>query len=177
MAAYLLAELSATVSPDIRTSVPPSLYSHYGSFTATTQDSDFSGDAARLTGITRLLGRLGFAPAPGDLPAYLDRTYRRAAHADPAGALRRLWPLPCLLPAAFTDPGAVRLVSGSKLIEAHWMWFIFITARLLIFLSFQPRLAATLLRSCSVVNSLTRRAGLSPAFRSTSLAQPLIYLD
>ena len=51
------------------------------------------------------------------------------------------------------------------------MWFIFITARLLIFLSFQPRLTATLLRSCSVVNSLTRRAGLSPAFRSTSLAQ------
>ena len=57
------------------------------------------------------------------------------------------------------------------------MWFIFITARLLIFLSFQPRLAAALLRSCSVVNSLTRRAGLSPAFRSTSLAQPLISLD
>jgi hypothetical protein len=57
------------------------------------------------------------------------------------------------------------------------MWFIFITARLLIFLSFQPRLAATLLRSCSVVNSLTRRAGLSPAFRSTSLAQHLIELD
>ncbi len=40
------------------------------------------------------------------------------------------------------------------------MWFIFITARLFIFLSFQPRLAATLLRSCSVVNSPTRRAGL-----------------
>jgi hypothetical protein len=57
------------------------------------------------------------------------------------------------------------------------MWFIFITARLLIFLSFQPRLAAALLRSCSVVNSLTRRAGLSPAFRSTSLAQHLIRFD
>ena len=57
------------------------------------------------------------------------------------------------------------------------MWFIFITARLLIFLSFQPRLAATLLRSCSVVNSLTRRAGLAPAFRSPSLAQPFIDLD
>ena len=53
------------------------------------------------------------------------------------------------------------------------MWFIFITARLFIFLSFQPRLAATLLRSCSVVNSLTRRAGLSPAFQPTSLAQRL----
>jgi hypothetical protein len=53
------------------------------------------------------------------------------------------------------------------------MWFIFITARLFIFLSFQPRLAATLLRSCSVVNSLIRRAGLSPAFQPTSLAQPL----
>jgi hypothetical protein len=57
------------------------------------------------------------------------------------------------------------------------MWFIFITARLFISLSFQPRLAATLLRSCSVVNSLTRRAGLSPAFQPTSLAQPLIKLD
>ena len=57
------------------------------------------------------------------------------------------------------------------------MWFIFITARLFIFLSFQPRLAATLLRSCSVVNSLTRRAGLSPAFQPTSLAQRLIRCD
>ena len=57
------------------------------------------------------------------------------------------------------------------------MWFIFITARLFISLSFQPRLAATLLRSCSVVNSLTRRAGLSPAFQPTSLAQPLIRFD
>src|SRR6266699_7229409 len=40
------------------------------------------------------------------------------------------------------------------------MWFTFVTARLFIFLSFQPRLAATLLRSCSVVNSPTRRVGL-----------------
>ena len=54
------------------------------------------------------------------------------------------------------------------------MWITFVTARLLIFLSFQPRLVAALLRSCSVVNSLTRRAGLSPAFQPTSLAQPLI---
>jgi len=52
------------------------------------------------------------------------------------------------------------------------MWFIFITARLFIFLSFQPRLAATLLRSCSAVNNLIRRTGLSPAFQPTSLAQP-----
>ena len=57
------------------------------------------------------------------------------------------------------------------------MWFIFVTARLLIFLSFQPRLAATLLRSCSVVNNLTRRVGLSPTFLPTSLAQPLIGFD
>jgi hypothetical protein len=57
------------------------------------------------------------------------------------------------------------------------MWFTFITARLFIFPSFQHRLAATLLRSCSVVNSLTRRTGLSPAFQPTSLAQPLINLD
>ena len=53
------------------------------------------------------------------------------------------------------------------------MWFIFITARLFIFLSFQPRLAATLLRSCSAVNNLIRRTGLSPAFQPTSLAQPV----
>ena len=71
VAAYLLAEPSATVSPDTRTSIPPSLHSRYGSFIATTQDSDFSGDAARLTGKTSLCGRLGFAPAAGDLPAYL----------------------------------------------------------------------------------------------------------
>jgi hypothetical protein len=119
VAAYLLAEPSATVSPDTRTSVPPSLHSRCRSFIATTQDSDFSGDAARLTGITRWHGRLGFAPAARDLPAYLDRTYRRAAHADPAGAMRRRWPLPSLLPAAFADQAAARLVSGSKLIEAH----------------------------------------------------------
>ena len=57
------------------------------------------------------------------------------------------------------------------------MWFIFITARLLSFLSFQPRLAATLSRSMSVVNSPTRRAGLSPAIQPTSLAQPLTNFD
>ena len=137
------------------------------------RNSDFSGCAARLTGPASLRGRLGLRPAAGVLPAYLDRTCRRAAHPDPAGALRRRWPSPSLLPAAFTDPGAVRLVSGSVLIEAHWMWFIFITARPFISLSFQPRLAAALLRSCSVVNSLIRRAGLSPAFQPTSLAQRL----
>jgi hypothetical protein len=48
------------------------------------------------------------------------------------------------------------------------MWFIFITARLFISLNFRPRLAAALLRSCSVVNSLIRRAGLSPAFQPTA---------
>src|SRR5882672_9353839 len=51
------------------------------------------------------------------------------------------------------------------------MWFTFITARLFISVSFQPRLAATLLTSCSVVNSPTQRVGLSPTFRSASLAQ------
>ena len=57
------------------------------------------------------------------------------------------------------------------------MWFTFVMAHLFIFLSFQPRLAATLLRSCSVVNNLIRRAGLSPAFQPTSLAQRLIQSD
>ena len=51
------------------------------------------------------------------------------------------------------------------------MWFTFVMAHLFIFLSFQPRLAATLLRSCSVVNNLIRRAGLSPAFQPASLVQ------
>ena len=51
------------------------------------------------------------------------------------------------------------------------MWFIFITARLFISLSFQPRLTATLLRSCSVVNSPIRRVGLAPTFKPASLAQ------
>ena len=72
VAAYLLAEPSATVSPDIRTSIPPSLHSHYGSFFATMQDSDFSDDPARLAGPASLCVRLGFAPAAGVLPAYLD---------------------------------------------------------------------------------------------------------
>jgi len=53
------------------------------------------------------------------------------------------------------------------------MWFIFITARLFSSLRFQPRLAATLWRSCPVVNSPTRRMGLAPMFRSASLAQTL----
>jgi hypothetical protein len=51
------------------------------------------------------------------------------------------------------------------------MWFTFVTARLFISLSFQPRLAATLLRLCSVVNSPIRRVGLSPTPRPDSLAQ------
>ena len=53
------------------------------------------------------------------------------------------------------------------------MWFIFITARLFISLSFQPRLAATLLSSCSVVNSPIRRVGLAPTLRPASLAHAL----
>jgi hypothetical protein len=51
------------------------------------------------------------------------------------------------------------------------MWFIVVTTRRLIALSFQPRRAAALLRPGSVVNSPTRRAGLSPAFQPASLAQ------
>ena len=51
------------------------------------------------------------------------------------------------------------------------MWFTFVTARLFISVSFQPRLAATLLTSCTVVNSPTQRVGLSPTFRPVSLAQ------
>ena len=51
------------------------------------------------------------------------------------------------------------------------MWFTFVTARLFPSLSFQPRLAATLLSSGSVANSPTRRVGLSPTLRSASLAQ------
>ena len=54
------------------------------------------------------------------------------------------------------------------------MWFTVVMARLFIRLSFQPRLAATLLRLMSVVNSPIRRAGLSPAIQPASLAQPLI---
>ena len=57
------------------------------------------------------------------------------------------------------------------------MWFTFIMARLFLSLRFQLRLAATLWRSCSVVNSPTRRAGLSPAFQPASLAQRLIWFD
>ena len=54
------------------------------------------------------------------------------------------------------------------------MWFTFVTARLFIFLSFQPRLAATLLRSCSVVNSPIRPVGLAPTTKPASLAQTLL---
>jgi len=54
------------------------------------------------------------------------------------------------------------------------MWFTFVTARLFIFLSFQPRLTATLLRSCSVVNNPIRRMGLAPMFKPASPAQALL---
>ena len=57
------------------------------------------------------------------------------------------------------------------------MWFTFVMAHLFIFLSFQPRLAPTLLRSCSVVNNLIRRVGLSPTLQPTSLAQRLTHFD
>ncbi len=36
------------------------------------RDSDFSNDAARLTGLASLRERLGLRPAAGVLPAYLD---------------------------------------------------------------------------------------------------------
>ena len=55
------------------------------------------------------------------------------------------------------------------------MWFTFITARLFIFLRFQPRLTATLWRAISVVNSPIRRAGLAPACRPASLAQASLF--
>jgi hypothetical protein len=136
-------------------------------------DSDFCGDAACLAGLARLDGRWGLGvPIAADLPAYLDRTSRRAVHANPAGALNRGWSLSARFPAALTCRGEVRLVSGCRYFGAHYMWFIFITARLFIFLRFQPRLAALLWRLISVVNNPTRRTGLSPVFRSTSLAQP-----
>ena len=51
------------------------------------------------------------------------------------------------------------------------MWFTFVTARLFISLSFQPRLAATLLRFCSAVNSPIRQVGLAPTFKPASPAQ------
>ena len=54
------------------------------------------------------------------------------------------------------------------------MWFTFVTARLFHSLSLQPRLAATLLSSCSVANSPTRRVGLAPTLRPASLAQALL---
>jgi len=55
------------------------------------------------------------------------------------------------------------------------MWFTFVTARLFIFLSIQPRLAATLLRSCSAVNNPTRRVGLAPTIKPASLAQRSLF--
>jgi hypothetical protein len=53
------------------------------------------------------------------------------------------------------------------------MWFTFVTARLFISLSFQPRLTATLSRLCSAVNSPIRQLGLAPTFKPDSPAQAL----
>src|SRR5512142_39394 len=57
-AAYPLAGPSAAIAPDLWTSIPPSLHSHYRSFVATTQDSDFQTDPRRLAGRTGLGGGL-----------------------------------------------------------------------------------------------------------------------
>src|SRR5437667_12732098 len=78
-----------------------------------------------------------------------------------------------LLSTAFNQQRGARLGSGFWSFEAHLMWFTFVTARLFHSLSIQPRLAATLLSSCSVANSPTRRVGLSPTLRPASLAQAL----
>lgn len=55
---YPLAGPSASVAPDIQTSIPPSLRTHYRRFFATTRDSDFQANACRLTGRTGLCVRL-----------------------------------------------------------------------------------------------------------------------
>ena len=86
---------------------------------ATTRDSDFSGNDARLTGAASLCVRLGFAPIARDLPAYLGLTFRRAVHADPAGALRGRWLLSNPLTAAFAQQRGARLITGFWSIEAH----------------------------------------------------------
>jgi hypothetical protein len=57
------------------------------------------------------------------------------------------------------------------------MWFTFVMAQAFISPGFQPRLAATLSGSRSVVNSLIRPAGLSPAIQPASLAQRLTRCD
>src|SRR5437667_7935414 len=156
-------------------SVPPWLLAPFEimQINATMRDSDFSGDALRLTGAASLCALLGL-PIPRVLPVYPDLTSTRAVHADPAGALNRLRLFSCLLPTAFTPRIGARLVSGYGCFEAHLMWFTFVTARLFHSLSFQPRLAATLLSSCSVANSPIRRVGLSPTLRPASLEQALL---
>src|SRR5260221_512255 len=72
-------------------SVPPWLLAPFEimQINATMRDSDFSGDALRLTGAASLCALLGL-PIPRVLPVYPDWTSRRAVHADPAGALSRL---------------------------------------------------------------------------------------
>ena len=160
-----------------RVSVPPWLLAPLKivQINATMRDSDLSGGAGGLTGAARLCRRLEpVGPNAGVLPVYPDRPSRRAVHADPAGALNRGWLLSTRFPSALTQRRGVRL-SGCCIFEAHWMWFTFVTARRFIFLRFQPRLAATLWRAISVVNSPIRRAGLAPACRPASLAQASLF--
>jgi hypothetical protein len=93
--AYPLAGPSASIAPDVRTSIPPSLRPRYRGFLATTQDSDFQTNARRLTGRTGLHGglnprwlpirrlgppRLSDAHLPG-VPTTLTRT-EFAGHGD-----------------------------------------------------------------------------------------------
>jgi len=60
---YPLTGPSASLAPDFRTSIPPSLHSRYRSWFATTQDSDFQTDRDRLTGRTGLRGALSVGRA------------------------------------------------------------------------------------------------------------------
>ena len=71
-----------------RQSIPSSLRSHYRSFVATTQDSDFCADSRRLTGHARLARRVDvFLPHHRHRPPRFmcGLPSRRACHADPAG--------------------------------------------------------------------------------------------
>ena len=152
------------------TTAPPSLHSVFRSFKATMRDSD---SCSRRTGLPLRRGcaaRRGVFPARAGLLGYPGLPSQHAIPADTAGTLNRLRRLYRLFLTAFTLQERARL-SGSFVIDAHWMRFTFVMAcwfRRCPACGFG--LAASFRTSLSVVNRLIRPAGLSPAWTPDSPA-------
>ena len=118
---------SLAVSARLDPSAPPSLAagSTVRRVSATTQDSDCSGDPHGLGGVAALDRRSRHRLAAGALPAYPGGPSRPVALADPAERWRPLLTVEGLRLAAFAVPVAARL--PDTCFEVHQMRFTVVT--------------------------------------------------